>query len=42
MKLCSPPMVDVMITKMRVGLSEGIVIEKNWRTGPAPSTVAAS
>ena len=30
------------MTKMSVGFSDGRVIEKNWRMGPAPSTVAAS
>ncbi len=41
-KICSPPIVEVMMTKMRVGRSEGIVIAVNWRKAPAPSTVAAS
>ena len=41
-KICRPPMVEVMMTKIRVGLSEGSVMLVNWRSGPAPSTVAAS
>ena len=31
-KICRPPMVDVMTTKMIVGRSIGTVTEKNWRT----------
>ena len=41
-KTCRPPIVEVMITKMRVGLSDGSVMLQNCRNAPAPSTVAAS
>ncbi len=35
-------MVDVMVTKMMVGRTEGTVIETNCRNRPAPSMIAAS
>src|SRR5690625_320141 len=41
-KICKPPIVEVMMTKMRVGRSIGTVTEKNWRIRPAPSMTAAS
>ena len=41
-KICSPPIVDVMMTKMSVGRSDGSVMLQNWRNAFAPSTVAAS
>ena len=41
-KICSPPMVEVMITKISVGRSIGTVTEKKVRTREAPSTTAAS
>ena len=41
-KICSPPMVEVITTKMMVGFREGIVIERNDRQRAAPSTTAAS
>ena len=41
-KICSPPMVEVMTTKIRVGLIIGSVTETNWRTRPAPSIDADS
>ena len=41
-KIWSPPMVDVMTTKMSVGRSDGSVMLTNWRKAFAPSTVAAS
>ena len=41
-KICSPPIVEVMMTKMSVGFSDGSVMLQNWRKAFAPSTVAAS
>ena len=41
-KIWRPPIVDVMMTKMSVGLSDGSVMLQNWRKAFAPSTVAAS
>src|SRR5690606_6504010 len=41
-KICRPPIVAVITTKMRVGRIVGMVIEKKRRTGPAPSIAADS
>ena len=41
-KICRPPIVAVMMTKIRVGRMLGIVIEKKRRTAPAPSSAADS
>jgi len=41
-KICRPPMVDVMMTKMSVGRRLGTVIAKNCRSFEAPSIAAAS
>ena len=41
-KICSPPMVEVMTTKISVGRIIGTVIDRNWRTRPAPSSAADS
>jgi hypothetical protein len=41
-KICRPPMVAVMMTKIRVGRMPGIVIEKKRRAAPAPSIAADS
>lgn len=41
-KICSPPMVAVMMTKISVGRIVGIVIEKKRRAAPAPSRAADS
>ena len=41
-KICRPPMVEVMMTKISVGLIIGRVTEVNWRTRPAPSIAADS
>ena len=42
MKVCSPPIVEVMIVKMITGRSEGTVMLVSCRQRPAPSTDAAS
>ena len=41
-KICSPPMVEVMITKITVGRISGTVSEMKRRTRPAPSSAADS
>ncbi len=41
-KICSPPMVEVMTTKMTVGRMLGTVTEVNCRNRLAPSIAAAS
>ena len=46
MKACvkawNAPIIDSTRLKKTMGLSSGSVMEKNCRTGPAPSTDAAS
>ena len=41
-KICRPPMVEVMMTKISVGRMVGVVIEKKRRAAPAPSSAADS
>ena len=41
-KVCRPPMVEMTTVNSTTGRSCGSVIEKNVRTAPAPSTLAAS
>ncbi len=41
-KICSPPIVEVMMTKIMVGRIIGIVIDQKRRMRPAPSIAADS
>ena len=41
-KVCSVVMVEMTVVKRITGRSSGSVTDQNWRTGPAPSSAAAS